>query len=191
MRNAILRNQKLSSTSIQSCCCNYFSFCYVVEQIFCDTRILPFQELKSSGIYAFDVMSTERCAKLMVVSMANNLDEVWISDNPALLMLYTKQYLPNLSRWYVLLNVTKLFLWRQQLWPLYYYHLHGQAENRPLENTLSEGRKYMVACEFTLEHKRSARVTDRFALGCSCVWLKGETACWLRRGPFLHDCLLF
>jgi len=56
-------------------------------------------ELKSAGIYTFDVMSTERCAKLMVVSMANNLDEVWISENPALLMLYTKQYLPNLSRW--------------------------------------------------------------------------------------------
>ena len=55
--------------------CNHLSFCYVVEQISCDTRLLPLQELKSSGIYAFDVMSTERCAKLMVASMANNLDE--------------------------------------------------------------------------------------------------------------------
>ena len=110
MRNAILRNQELSTSTVQSCNCNHLSFCYVVEQISCDTRLLPLQELKSAGIYTFDVMSTERCAKLMVVSMANNLDEIWISENPALLMLYTKQYLPNLSRWYVLLNVTKLFL---------------------------------------------------------------------------------
>lgn len=50
-------------------------------------------------------MLTERCAKLMVVGMANNLDEVWITENPTLPMLYMNQYLPNLYRWYVLLNV--------------------------------------------------------------------------------------
>ncbi|KAK2572435.1 Dehydrogenase/reductase SDR family member 7, partial [Acropora cervicornis] len=31
-------------------------------------------------------MTTERCAKLMVVGMANNLDETWISEHPVLLM---------------------------------------------------------------------------------------------------------
>ena len=46
-------------------------------------------------------MSTERCAKLMAIGMANNLDEVWIAENPSLLMVYLNQYLPNLFRWYV------------------------------------------------------------------------------------------
>jgi len=45
------------------------------------------------------IMSTERCAELMAVSVANNLDEVWISSEPALVMVYFKQYLPNLFRW--------------------------------------------------------------------------------------------
>ncbi|XP_022805754.1 dehydrogenase/reductase SDR family member 7-like, partial [Stylophora pistillata] len=40
----------------------------------------------------FPVMPTERCAKLMVIGMANNLDEVWISENPMLLATYMKQY---------------------------------------------------------------------------------------------------
>lgn len=63
------------------------------------------QEPKVSEKSMPDAMSTERCAKLMVVGMANNLDEVWITENPPLLMLYINQYLPNLYRWYVLLNV--------------------------------------------------------------------------------------
>ena len=46
-------------------------------------------------------MSTERCAKLMAVGMVNNLDEVWISENPYLLLVYLNQYLPNFFRWYV------------------------------------------------------------------------------------------
>ena len=73
-------------------------------------RLLPLQKLKDpldlSQVLEF--MSTERCAKLMAVSMANKLDEVWISTQPALLMVYFKQYLPDLFRWYVLLNVISL-----------------------------------------------------------------------------------
>ncbi|XP_068746504.1 dehydrogenase/reductase SDR family member 7-like [Montipora capricornis] len=44
-------------------------------------------------------MPTERCAKLMVVSMANNLDEVWISEHPVLFFYYLSQYFPNLFKW--------------------------------------------------------------------------------------------
>jgi len=44
-------------------------------------------------------MPTERCAKLMAVSMANNLDEVWISEYPGLLYVYINQYFPNLFKW--------------------------------------------------------------------------------------------
>jgi len=57
-----------------------------------------------------EIMSTERCAELMVVSVANKLDEVWISGEPALVMAYLNQYFPNFYRWYVLYNVTSLFM---------------------------------------------------------------------------------
>ena len=46
-------------------------------------------------------MPTERCAKLMAVTMANNLDEVWIAEYPALPGPYLNQYFPNFFRWYV------------------------------------------------------------------------------------------
>ena len=74
----------------------------------------------------------------MAVSMANKLDEVWISTQPALLMVYFKQYLPDLFRWYVLLNVISLIscifddravvngvskLIRKSLWFWVYYGL--------------------------------------------------------------------
>ena len=55
-------------------------------------------------------MPTERCAKLMAVGMANKLDEIWISENPVLLKVYTNQYFPNLFRWYVLLNTFNKFV---------------------------------------------------------------------------------
>ena len=73
-------------------------------------RLLPLQKLKDplDLSQVLEVMLTERCAKLMAVSMANNLDEVWISTQPALLMVYFKQYLPDFFRWYVLLNVISL-----------------------------------------------------------------------------------
>lgn len=48
-------------------------------------------------------MPTERCAKLMVVGMVNNLDEIWISENPMLLGTYIKEYFPILYKWCVLI----------------------------------------------------------------------------------------
>ena len=45
-----------------------------------------------------EMMSTDRCAHLMAVGMAHNLDEVWITKTPPLLMLYLNQYLPNLYK---------------------------------------------------------------------------------------------
>ncbi|KAM7426874.1 Dehydrogenase/reductase SDR member 7 [Porites harrisoni] len=45
------------------------------------------------------LMSTERCAKLMAVSMANNLDEVWIANHSVLVLPYLSQYFPNFFRW--------------------------------------------------------------------------------------------
>lgn len=42
-------------------------------------------------------MQTSRCAELMVIAVANKLQEVWISRHPALLMTYFAQYMPTLS----------------------------------------------------------------------------------------------
>lgn len=43
-------------------------------------------------------MTAERCAYLMAVAMANDLDEVWLSGNPELLFMYMFQYLPTITR---------------------------------------------------------------------------------------------
>ena len=44
-------------------------------------------------------MTTERCAQLSAIAIANNLDEVWISQHPALAAVYGAQYLPSLYMW--------------------------------------------------------------------------------------------
>lgn len=44
-------------------------------------------------------MKTDRCAHLCAVAIANELDEVWIAQNPVLLFLYFAQYAPSLFRW--------------------------------------------------------------------------------------------
>lgn len=61
-------------------------------------------------------MPTERCARLMAVSMANKLDEVWISEFPSLLNVYLNQYFPNLFRWYVCLVVHVVVFQNCSLW---------------------------------------------------------------------------
>jgi len=42
-------------------------------------------------------MSTERCAELMSISIANKLHEVWIARQPVLIFMYICQYLPTLG----------------------------------------------------------------------------------------------
>ena len=44
-------------------------------------------------------VSRTRCAKLIVVAMANRLDEVWISNHPILLFVFVSQYAPTFARW--------------------------------------------------------------------------------------------
>lgn len=61
-------------------------------------------------------MPTERCARLMAISMANKLDEVWISEYPSLLNVYLNQYFPNLFRWYVCLVVHVVVFQNCSLW---------------------------------------------------------------------------
>lgn len=42
-------------------------------------------------------MSAERCAELYALTIANNLSETWIAENPVLALLYAAQYLPLLA----------------------------------------------------------------------------------------------
>ncbi|OBS57490.1 hypothetical protein A6R68_11381 [Neotoma lepida] len=44
-------------------------------------------------------MATSRCVRLMLISMANDLNEVWISDHPVLLGAYLWQYMPTWALW--------------------------------------------------------------------------------------------
>uniref|UniRef100_A0A8C3VS11 Dehydrogenase/reductase 7 n=1 Tax=Catagonus wagneri TaxID=51154 RepID=A0A8C3VS11_9CETA len=44
-------------------------------------------------------MATSRCARLMLISMANDLKEVWIAEQPFLLMAYLWQYTPTWAWW--------------------------------------------------------------------------------------------
>ncbi|KAK3090809.1 hypothetical protein FSP39_014840, partial [Pinctada imbricata] len=46
-------------------------------------------------------MPAERCAALMAVAMANNMDEVWITRNPELFYTYLFQYCPAIARRFV------------------------------------------------------------------------------------------
>ncbi|KAG2457735.1 DHRS7 reductase, partial [Polypterus senegalus] len=44
-------------------------------------------------------MSTQRCIHLILVAMANNLEEVWIADQPFLAVQYLWQYAPTWAWW--------------------------------------------------------------------------------------------
>ncbi|XP_066198660.1 dehydrogenase/reductase SDR family member 7 [Saccopteryx leptura] len=44
-------------------------------------------------------MATSRCARLMLISMANDLKEVWIAEQPFLAMAYLWQYMPTWAWW--------------------------------------------------------------------------------------------
>ncbi|CAH6840945.1 dehydrogenase/reductase SDR family member 7 [Phodopus roborovskii] len=44
-------------------------------------------------------MPTSRCVRLMLISMANDLKEVWISDHPVLMGAYLWQYMPTWGLW--------------------------------------------------------------------------------------------
>ena len=44
-------------------------------------------------------LQTDRCAYLITVAMANKLSQVWVSQNPVLLLHYLYQYAPTLCRY--------------------------------------------------------------------------------------------
>lgn len=46
-------------------------------------------------------MKTDRCSHLMMVGMANQVDEAWICQQPILSMYYIVQYFPTIGRWFI------------------------------------------------------------------------------------------
>lgn len=76
---------------------NILENCYTenVDVLFKDTPQYK-EVLKQKTV---EKMPTERCARLMAVSMANNLEESWISEHPTLIFYYMGQYFPTLQTW--------------------------------------------------------------------------------------------
>lgn len=60
-----------------------------------------------------DRMSTERCAHLSLVAIANRMYESWCSTNPGLLAVYANRYMPNVSEWYFTRNILKMVSTRE------------------------------------------------------------------------------
>ncbi|KAK3736827.1 hypothetical protein RRG08_000578 [Elysia crispata] len=58
-------------------------------------------------------MSTERCAFLSLVAIANRMYESWVSTNPLLIIIYTSRYLPNLTEWFLTRRAVKIMVERE------------------------------------------------------------------------------
>ncbi|XP_015770706.1 PREDICTED: dehydrogenase/reductase SDR family member 7-like [Acropora digitifera] len=75
------------------------------ENAFSEDVDVPFKDSPSYDLskkmMPYERMFTDRCTSLMTVSMANNLEEVWIAEQPTLGFVYINQYFPHLSKWYV------------------------------------------------------------------------------------------
>lgn len=56
--------------------------------------------LGTNGDQSFK-MVTSRCVRLILISMANDLNEAWISEQPFLLTTYLCQYIPSLAWWII------------------------------------------------------------------------------------------
>lgn len=66
-------------------------------------------------------MTSERCASLIAVAIANRLDEVWVSPHPELLYLYLFQYFPSIAKRLV---QKKKIVDVKCLWLMLFYLLH-------------------------------------------------------------------
>uniref|UniRef100_A0A0B7BHU6 Dehydrogenase/reductase SDR family member 7 n=4 Tax=Arion vulgaris TaxID=1028688 RepID=A0A0B7BHU6_9EUPU len=55
-------------------------------------------------------MTTDRCAHLIAVAVANKMYEVWITQNPWLILLYLYQYCPDMARWMFMKFGVKLLM---------------------------------------------------------------------------------
>lgn len=69
-------------------------------QKFCSISSFLFssQSLENTGDQSHK-MPTDRCVRLTLVSMVNDLKEAWISDHPYLAVCYLWQYAPTWAWW--------------------------------------------------------------------------------------------
>ncbi|XP_027698697.1 dehydrogenase/reductase SDR family member 7 [Vombatus ursinus] len=67
----------------------------IVENAFCEEIS---KKVENTGNQDYK-MATSRCVRLMLVSMANDLKEAWISDHPFLSFCYIWQYAPTWAMW--------------------------------------------------------------------------------------------
>ncbi|XP_038612449.1 dehydrogenase/reductase SDR family member 7 [Tachyglossus aculeatus] len=67
----------------------------IVKNVFTEELSKPFV----STVTQDSKMSTARCARLILVSVANNLKEVWIAEHPYLDFFYIWQYMPTWGWW--------------------------------------------------------------------------------------------
>ncbi|XP_043930402.1 dehydrogenase/reductase SDR family member 7 [Protopterus annectens] len=67
----------------------------IVKNAFCEDVSKVFETCTDQ----LHKMPTARCVRLMLVGMANNLPEIWISDQPYLFVCYLWQYAPTWGRW--------------------------------------------------------------------------------------------
>ncbi|NWR53243.1 DHRS7 reductase, partial [Regulus satrapa] len=70
----------------------YFIFLYSLP------ALSPPQSIENSGDQSHK-MPTDRCARLTLVSVANDVKEAWISDHPYLAVCYLWQYAPTWAWW--------------------------------------------------------------------------------------------
>ena len=59
-------------------------------------------KLEHLNLYSafFTEMDTKRCAKLMLIAIANQLSECWIANQPVLMSNYAAQYFPSLTMYF-------------------------------------------------------------------------------------------
>ncbi|XP_061854008.1 dehydrogenase/reductase SDR family member 7 [Colius striatus] len=67
----------------------------IIQNVFTENLA---KSLENSGDQSHK-MPTDRCARLTLVSMANDLKEAWISDHPYLAVCYLWQYAPTWAWW--------------------------------------------------------------------------------------------
>ncbi|KAK3883405.1 hypothetical protein Pcinc_012280 [Petrolisthes cinctipes] len=56
------------------------------------------------------MMSSERCAELFAITLANSLSEVWIALQPVLSFYYILQYFPDMMKWVLAMIPTKFLM---------------------------------------------------------------------------------
>ncbi|XP_061351195.1 uncharacterized protein LOC133296263 isoform X2 [Gastrolobium bilobum] len=60
----------------------------------------PIETSKNSEVnVSSERLSSERCAELTIIAATHGLKEVWISNQPVLLVMYLVQYMPSIGYW--------------------------------------------------------------------------------------------